>query len=343
MIDGMIPRIGIAMGDPAGIGAELLARLLAEPGITERAVVTVIGDRRILAAGERAAGVTLERLTTRPGGASDAAPGRPVLIDLGNLDPATITMGEASAAGGAFAMENFRETLLLAKAGSLDAVLFAPFNKLALKLGGNRHPDEIHWVADVLDWQGPCSEYNRLDQLWNARVTSHVPLRRVAGLVTTERVLAAIDATIAMLRTAGVAAPRLAVAALNPHAGEGGLFGMEEIEQIAPAVALARDRGLAVDGPFPSDTVWLKARRGDYDGVLSMYHDQGQIALKLMGFERGVTVLGGFPFPIATPAHGTAYDIAGRGLAHPGATIQAFETLVALTRAEPVRTQPAAD
>jgi 4-hydroxythreonine-4-phosphate dehydrogenase len=165
-------------------------------------------------------------------------------------------------------------------------------------------------------------------------VTSHEPLRDVADMLTRERIAAAIEATDSTLRRAGVERPRIAVAGLNPHAGEGGVFGREEIDVIAPAVESAAKRGFAVEGPFPADTIWLRARRGDYDVVLSMYHDQGQIALKLLGFERGVTILGGLPIPIATPAHGTAYDIQGKGIADPSATIQAFRTLVMLaTRA----------
>ena len=329
-------KIGIAMGDPAGISAELLAKLLGETELLGRAAIVVVGDCRVLAAGAAVAGREVTLPVVSLADVSTAVPGQPVFVDLGHLDPASIPSGEASAEGGAFAMRNFREVLLLAKAGKLDGVMFTPFNKLALKLAGNPFPDEIRWAADVLGWTGPCSEYNRLDGLWNARVTSHEPLGKVAGLITKERVLRAIQAAIETLRTAGVASPRLAVAALNPHAGEGGLFGQEEIEVIEPAVREAQGLGLSVDGPFPSDTVWLKARRGDYDVVLSMYHDQGQIALKLMGFERGVTILGGFPVPIATPAHGTAYDIAGQGIANHAATMQAFETLLSLAAARRV-------
>ena len=336
MNDTGAPRIGIAMGDPAGISAELLAKLLGETDLMGRAAIAVVGDYRVLRAGAAVAGREVDLPVAALDEVAAAVPGKPILVDLGNLDPTTITTGEASAEGGAFAMRNFREVLLLAKAGKLDGVMFTPFNKLALKLAGNPFPDEIRWAADVLGWTGSCSEYNRLDGLWNARVTSHEPLGKVAGLITRERVLRAIQAAIETLRTAGVAKPRMAVAALNPHAGEGGLFGQEEIEVIEPAVREARRLGLAVDGPFPSDTVWLKARRGDYDVVLSMYHDQGQIALKLMGFERGVTILGGFPVPIATPAHGTAYDIAGQGIANHAATMQAFETLLLLAAARRV-------
>jgi len=159
-----------------------------------------------------------------------------------------------------------------------------------------------------------------LGDLWNARVTSHVPLSEVAGLITTERVLRGLKLTDAAMRAAGFEHPRIAVAGLNPHAGDGGNFGREEIDVIGPAVEEAKQLNISADGPFPSDTVFLRAKNGAFDAVLTMYHDQGQIAMKLMGFDRGVTLLGGFPFPICTPAHGTAYDIAGRGIANIGAT-----------------------
>ena len=331
------PRIGLAMGDPAGISPELLAKLLARADLMGLAAVTVIGDRRVLALGETTAKTRVEIPVVALADAHRAAPGKPLFVDLGHLDPASIPMGEASAEGGGFAMRNFREALGLAKQGRIDGVMFTPFNKLALKKAGNPYPDEIRWAADVLGWTGGASEYNKLDHLWNARVTSHEPLRAGADMLTRERIVASIEATNATLKGAGVARPRIAVAGLNPHAGEGGVFGREEIDVIAPAVADAAKRGIAVEGPFPSDTIWLRARRGDYDVVVSMYHDQGQIALKLLGFERGVTILGGLPVPIATPAHGTAYDIAGRGIADPSATIEAFRTLVMLSQAKAAR------
>jgi len=325
------PRLAIAMGDPAGISPELLAKLLGQPELMELAAVTVIGDRRVLALGEKAAGIALDIETAGALESAAAQPSRPVFVDLAHLDPATIPMAQATAEGGAFAMRNFGAALFAAKARRFDGIMFTPFNKLAFKRAGNPYPDEIRWAADLLGWNGACSEYNKLDDLWNARVTSHEPLRDVADLLTQERIVAAIEATTATLRRAGVARPRIAVAGFNPHAGEGGVFGREEIDVIAPAVETAAKQGEVVDGPFPADTVWLRARRGDYDAVLTMYHDQGQIALKLLGFERGVTILGGMPIPITTPAHGTAYDIQGKGAADPSATIEAFRTLVMLT------------
>ena len=174
------PRIGIAMGDPAGISPELLAKLLARPDLMGRAAVTVFGDRRVLAGGREGRGRDA-RHRRRGSAPEQAAAGPAGLPRPGHLDPARITRGEASAEGGAFAMKNFSEALLAAKAGKLDGVMFTPFNKLALKRGGNPYPDEIRWAADVLQWSGPCSEYNKLDNLWNARVTSHEPMREVRG------------------------------------------------------------------------------------------------------------------------------------------------------------------
>jgi 4-hydroxythreonine-4-phosphate dehydrogenase len=173
---------------------------------------------------------------------------------------------------------------------------------------------------EVAGLQTPASEFNVLDRLWNARVTSHIALRDVASRLSVERIHRALKLTDQCMRRAGFAQPRIAVAGLNPHAGDGGNFGREEIDVIAPAVAAGRREGMAAEGPFPADTVFLRAKNGTFDAVLTMYHDQGQIAMKLMGFDRGVTLLGGFPFPICTPAHGTAYDIAGRGIASIGAS-----------------------
>ncbi len=202
----------------------------------------------------------------------------------------------------------------------MDAVCFTPFNKAAMRAAHPGYDDEIGYSAEVLGTSGPASEFNILERLWSARVTSHVPLSAVASLITREAIVDAIRLTDRSLREADVASPRIAVAGLNPHAGDGGNFGREEIDVIRPAVEEARREGIHADGPFPSDTVFVRARNGAFDAVVTMYHDQGQIAMKLMGFDRGVTLLGGFPFPIVTPAHGTAYDIAGQGIAGVGAT-----------------------
>jgi len=299
--------VGLVLGDPAGIGAELAARVLSQVDPKE---VVVIGDVRQLHAGARVAGVSLPDLR---------------VVDLKNADPKAIELGKVSAAGGKAALENFTRGLDMARRGEVHALCFTPFNKQALHLAGNRHEDELRYAADYLGFAGPVGEFNVLARFWNARVTSHIPLREVASALTHDRIVQAIALTHDSMQKAGFARPRIAVAALNPHAGEGGNFGREEIDIIAPAVAAAQQKGVSATGPFPADTVYVAARDGRFDAVVSMYHDQGQIAFKLIGFAEGVTVLGGLPIPITTAAHGTAYDIAGRGVARPGAMQRAFQ------------------
>ncbi len=324
------PLIALAMGDPAGISPELTARILVDPDVLAATDLLVLGDARVLADGAAVAGVAPDIEIVK----EFAIPhGRPVFVDGGHLDPADITRGVASKEGGAFALRNYRTALDLAIEHLVQAVCFTPFNKAAMRLANPDYGDDIVYTTAVLGLQGPASEFNILGKLWNARVTSHVSLSEVASLITQDAVLEGIRLTDASLRGAGFASPRIAVAALNPHAGDGGNFGREEIDVIGPAVALAQAQQIRVEGPYPSDTVFLRARNGAFDAVLTMYHDQGQIAMKLMGFDRGVTFLGGFPFPICTPAHGTAYEIAGKGVADPGAAkaavLQAAEMAVA--------------
>ncbi len=310
-----VARVGLVLGDPAGVGAELAARLLDALPREAIARMTVIGDSRQLAAGARVAGTRLPEVA---------------LLDRANADPEAIPLGRACAEGGRAALDNFSAALELARQGALDAVCFTPLNKQALQLAGNRFEDELRFAADFLGWRGPVGEFNILERFWNARVTSHVPLARVASLLSVARIVEAIALTDAAMRAAGFGRPRIAVAALNPHAGEGGAFGREEIEVIGPAVDAAKQQGIDASGPYPADTVYVRAREGAFDAVVSMYHDQGQIAMKLLGFERGVTLLGGLPLPITTPAQGTAYDIAGRGIARCSALEQAFALAAAM-------------
>jgi len=314
------PVIALAMGDPAGISPELTAKALALPEVRQAADFVVFGDARVLAAGARAAGVEPDVEVRRAFDHHVAAGSRPVFVDLGHLDPASVAAGKATRAGGEFALTNFRMALQLAAAGDAGAVCFTPFNKAAMRAAHPGYDDEIGYASEVLGTTGPASEFNIVDGLWNARVTSHVPLSAVASTLNRERIVDAIRLTDRSLREAGVASPRIAVAALNPHAGDGGNFGREEIDMIGPAVGDVRREGIRAEGPYPSDTIFVRARGGSYDAVVTMYHDQGQIAMKLLGFDRGVTLMGGFPFPIATPAHGTAYDIVDRGVANVGAT-----------------------
>ena len=323
----MKPTIALFTGDPAGIGPELSARLRAAPETARAANLLVITGRPVL---EDAVSVT-GRPFAFTSGEAESARGRdfdmPMLIDWPGATAGGFERGVAGERNGRYMLDALRTALALCSAGLADAVCFAPLNKAALRAGGMNHPDELHFFCEQLDFHGPCVEFNVLEGLWTSRVTSHVPLNAVSALITVEKVAQGVELLSKGLRAAGLASPRIAVCGLNPHNGDNGAFGREEIDVIEPGVALARTRGFPADGPFPADTAFVRAIRKDgagYDGVLTMYHDQGQIAMKLMGFERGVTVPGGLPMPIATPAHGTAYDIAGKGIANTGAMSNAF-------------------
>ena len=184
--------------------------------------------------------------------------------------------------------------------------------------------DELHFFADYFGVTEYFCEFNTLGTLWTSRISSHIPLADIPKYVTKDRIKAAARLTYKTLKNAGFAEPRVAVAALNPHGGDGGTCGREEIDIIEPAARELNAEGFPIQGPYPADTIFLKARDGVLDSIVTMYHDQGQVAVKLMGFERGVTVAGGLPAPITTPAHGTAFDIVGQGKANAEAMTQAY-------------------
>jgi 4-hydroxythreonine-4-phosphate dehydrogenase len=318
------------MGDPSGIGPELAAKLLAEPRTHAQAAIALIGEPWVLERGQATAGTHTPVDVVDDEASLVLAQDAPTLLRLGAVRPEEIRPGQATEAGGRAALGALRKALDLALDGTLDAIHFAPLNKQALHMAGMGTEDELQWLAAEIGHQGPCGEINVLDRLWTTRVTSHVALRDVAALITIENVMRAIELADGALRAAGNATPSIGVAGLNPHAGDGGIFGREEIDVIAPAVERVREIGIDAEGPLPADTIFVRAREGLYDAVVTMYHDQGQIAMKLMGFDRGVTVLGGLPVPIATPAHGTAFDIVGQGIASLNATRRAFEIAVTM-------------
>jgi 4-hydroxythreonine-4-phosphate dehydrogenase len=322
------PRIGIILGDPAGIGPELTARLLSDPAVFERARIVLIGDERHWQAGLSVAAVSAPN-PVRIGSPDDIEKNEDdfLLLDFPTIDPQTIACGEVDARAGKAVLDTLLYTLEVIREGHLDGFLFAPLNKESLHKGGSPYSSELELFKEHLPGHSALEEINILDESWTMRVTSHVGIRDVAAMISTENVLAAIRFVDRAMRDYGKEAPRLAVAALNPHNGEHGLFGDEEGRFIEPAVKKAREEGVVAEGPFPSDTVFIKLRDGLYDAVIAMYHDQCQIATKLMGFHRGVTYHAGFPVPITTPAHGTAFDRAGTGTADPGATRNAFDVV----------------
>ena len=327
-----LPLVALAIGDPSGISPELTARLVTDDALAREARLLVVGDARVLDAGARVAGVKVALARWTP---EDPAPqAGHVLYDLANLDPSQVQLAVVSEQGGRFALENFTTALRLARDGRVEAVSFTPFNKQAMRLARPGYDDEIGVITEVLGARSDGREFNVLGALWNARVTSHVPFKDVAGLLGVDMIFRAAQLADRCMRGAGFDAPRIGVAALNPHAGDGGAFGREEIDVIAPAVAKMRDSGLAATGPLPADTIFVRARKGEFDVVLTMYHDQGQIAMKLLGFDQGVTLMGGYSVPICTPAHGTAYDIAGRGVADLKAARNAITLAARMARGE---------
>jgi 4-hydroxythreonine-4-phosphate dehydrogenase len=318
-----LPVLGLMLGDATGIGPEQCARVLGDGRLRAVARLVVVGDARVLEQGARDAGVALPwRRYAAPRDVDWNDPATP-LIDLRNFDPTAVTRGEVSAEAGRIAGQTLAAMIELAQAGELGAITFAPLNKAALHAGGWRFRDEHQLFAHLTGHDGPYSEMNVLDGLWMSRVTSHVSLRSALDEITGERIEQMIVLADRTMRGAGVERPRIAVAALNPHGGENGLFGREEIDVIAPAITRAAAAGIGCRGPFPADTVFLKAFGGDFDGVLTMYHDQGQIATKLKGFNRGVTITAGLRTIFTTPAHGTAFDIVGQGRATTGALEEA--------------------
>ena len=318
-------RIGLLLGDPAGVGPEIVAKLLARMSDRPDIRFTVIGTPEMLAAGAEVAGVELPPSLRR----ASAAPGpdgpAPVLVGIPTAEIGAIRFGEPSRAAGLYALRSLQLAVELVQAKQIDAIVYAPLNKHAMKLGGFDEIDEMHFLARLFGIKHFFTELNQLDDLWTTRVTSHVPIRDIAALLTPQRIIDATKLAAETMRRAGIARPRIAVAGLNPHAGDGGTIGQEDIEIIAPAVRALKAEGYAVEGPQSPDTVFLGARRGACDLVVTMYHDQGQIALKAMGFERVVTLLGGLPVPAITASSGTAYDITGRNAASAEALIRACD------------------
>lgn len=298
------PHIALFTGDPAGIGPELVQKLLQDGRYAQEAQISLIGQKGVI-----------------------TVPDSVAWVDWPGMHAPEFARGVAAADNGRYMLAGLTFGALMVQSGAADALCFAPLNKGALRAGGMTQEDELRWFADLLSYDGYCGELNVLENLWTARVTSHVALKEVSELLTPAKVAQAIGMIHRALKESGKTLPRIAVCGLNPHNGDNGNYGDEEGRVIAPGVTLAATQGHAADGPFPADTAFVRAIRSvdGYDGVVTMYHDQGQIAMKLMGFERGVTVHGGLPIPITTPAHGTAYDIAGQNKANVGAMVNAFE------------------
>jgi 4-hydroxy-L-threonine phosphate dehydrogenase PdxA len=324
------PKIALTLGDPAGVGPELAARLLSNPANLQAAEIYILADRAELDAAAAVIGAEIP-LSDEP------RPGFATLLDDNSAPSIPIPPRQVSKEAGERTLHQLRRAIDLANAGAIGAIVFTPLNKTSLHLGGMTEEDELRWFAKELHYTGVTSEINIIPGMWTARVTSHIGIREVADRISTQGVVDAIDLLHGLLSDSGIESPRIGVCALNPHNGENGIFGREEIDIIRPGVEAAAAAGKTVDGPWPSDTIFLGSKER-YDGIVTMYHDQGQIAIKLMGFDGGVTVQGGLPVVIATPAHGTAFDIAGTGKASVTSSQNALDIAIAVAgrRAERV-------
>ncbi len=307
------PLVAVTMGDPAGIGPEIIAKTFAEPGFPVENRAVVIGDERIMKHA-----MDLLNLNLSVNAVSDPAEGRfePGTVDLISASelPDDLPFGELGGRAGAAAFEYVRYATGLAQEGRVAAVATAPLNKEAMHAGGHKYPGHTEILAELTG----TKDYAMMlvaEDLRVIHISTHVSLREAIDRVRPERELTVIRLARDALTKLGVSEPRIAVAGLNPHAGENGLFGTEDAERIRPAVERAREEGIEASGPWPADTVFSRARKGDFDMVVVQYHDQGHIPIKLMGFESGVNVTVGLPFFRTSVDHGTAFDIAGTGKA----------------------------
>ncbi|MBJ2066512.1 D-threonate 4-phosphate dehydrogenase [Serratia odorifera] len=306
--------IAVTMGDPAGIGPEIIIKALAS-GELSGANAVVVGCLQTLQR-IQALGITppVELRPIQQVAQARFVPGIVNVIDQPLADPAALMPGKVQAQAGDLAYRCVKRAAEMAMAGEVQAIATAPLNKEALHLAGHMYPGHTELLAKLTD----SRDYAMVlytDKLKVIHVTTHIALRRFLDTLSSQRIETVIGMADTFLKRVGFRLPRIAVAGVNPHAGENGLFGDEEITLVSPAIAAAKRRGIEVYGPCPPDTVFLQAYEGQYDMVVAMYHDQGHIPLKLLGFYDGVNITAGLPFIRTSADHGTAFDIAWTGKA----------------------------
>jgi 4-phospho-D-threonate 3-dehydrogenase / 4-phospho-D-erythronate 3-dehydrogenase len=337
------PVLGVTMGDPAGVGPEIIARALAEPEVRRTSRSVVIGSAAVMSEAIGVVGSTLSLHAVRDVAECRWQAGSLECLDLDNVDTTALPRCQVSAAAGRAAYAYIERAVRLAQARAIDGIVTAPVNKEALAAAGVPHSGHTEILAQLSDTR----DFAMLlmgKELRVIHVTTHVSLRRVPDLVTTERVLRVIELAQATMAGLGRPRARIAVAGLNPHAGEDGLFGDEEKTRIIPAIETARGRGMTVIGPLPADTLFSRARGGEFDIVVAMYHDQGHIPVKTLGFEydettrtwtglSGVNVTVGLPFLRVSVDHGTAFDRAWKGIANHESMVEALTVAVRMLEA----------
>jgi len=314
-------NIAVLLGDPSGIGPELVSRLLSQNEL-DQANIIVIGEKNILENGNKITGNSHNLNFVEKFEEINFEKGNKFFLDISKDKNINYKLSECSAESGETVLNALNYALDLTKSNKIHAINFAPYNKTSMKLAGSKYEDELHLMADKLEVKDFFCEFNVIDNFWTARVTSHMPLKDVPNHIKKENILKPIKLINKTMKLYGIKNPRVAVQALNPHAE----FGIEEKNEIIPAIEEAKKMGINADGPLPIDTSFITAfKNKKHDCIVGMYHDALQSGLKAFGFDRGVTVQGGMPIPITTPAHGTAFDIAGKNVANLEPTIQSFK------------------
>jgi len=314
-------NIALLLGDPSGIGPELISKLLTQNELSN-ANITVIGEKNILNSGDKISGNNSDLEIVTDFNDINFEKKNKYFLDISKGSNKDYNLSECSAESGETVLSALNLALELVKEKKIDAINFGPFNKTSLKLGGCKFDDELHHMADKLNVKSFFCEFNVVDNFWTARVTSHIPIKEVPQHIKKDKIMKPIKLINEAMKLNGIENPRVAVQALNPHAE----FGNEEKDEIIPAIEEAKKLGINADGPLPCDTSFITAfKNKNYDCIVGMYHDALQSGLKAFGFDRGVTVQGGLPIPITTPAHGTAFDIAGKNQANLEPTLQSFK------------------
>ena len=306
-----LPKIGITMGDPSGVGPEIIVKALKEMSPEQRCASAVIGNLDFVKRADRLLGAGLTYVDSLDNARNDAVP----VIHVATRDSAQIRDGEITAAGGEAAYQYVVKAVELAMAGAIGVIVTAPLNKGAMHAAGHHFDGHTELLAHL---SGAKSSFMLLasSKLSVVHVSTHVSLRTATQRATTDRVLATIRAGSDHFKALGYASPRIAVAGLNPHCGEGGIFGTEEIDHINRGVELAQQEGIDAKGPISGDTVFYRALKGEFDLVVAQYHDQGHIPTKLIAFDETVNVSLGLPIRRTSVDHGTAFDIAWKGQAN---------------------------
>lgn len=314
----MLRKIAVTIGDPAGIGPEIVLKSIMSNDIVGLCQPVLIGDRAVIEE-------TVERFDLQ------VSPEYIEMVNVGEITDREFIKGRPTDAGGRASAAYIRKAVDLALNKSVDAIVTAPISKESLRMAGLKWPGHTEMLAELTGSKDFAMVFYS-DKLRLILVTTHTALRNVPPMITKDKVLKTIALACKACSIMDIENPRIAVAGLNPHSGESGIFGSEEIDAIEPAVKEARQLGMPVSGPYPADVLFHRAYKGEFDIIVCMYHDQGLIPFKMIAFDKGVNITVGLPIIRTSPDHGTAYDIAWKGIANPSSIIEAIKLSVKMRR-----------